>query len=63
MLNRKTEQKHVAVLVKEFYPVCENIANRADLIAFINGYLAHYPFLEELKAKLGNKDYIFNFQI
>lgn len=63
LLNRKVEQRHVIFLVKEFYPVCDHISNRSDMTVFINKYLMEYPFLEELKEKLTDKNYIFNFQV
>ncbi len=62
-MNRTVTKKDIVFLLKEFYAVCDNVTTRADLIAFINKHTLNYTFLEELKFKLNDRDYIFNYQI
>lgn len=63
LLNKSAQQKDVIYLVREFYPVCDDIHSREDLSAFIGKHTTPYGFLEELKQKLNDKKYIFNLKI
>lgn len=63
LLEGKISQKDVVFLLKEFYPICENVNNRGDLVSFLNKFTLNHSFLEELKFKLSDKNYIFSFKI
>ena len=63
LLANKTNQNDVLILLKDFYEVCDNVTTRGDLIAFLSKYTLNYPYLEELKRQLNDKDFIFKEEI
>ena len=46
---------------QEFAKVCEQVKTREDLLNFLGPFLNDYPEFSDLKVKLENKNFIFNY--